>query len=420
MNEPKSQPEAQAPSDLTPQIAKRAYEIHEQRGQQSDAAVQDWEQAEQEIKKDQATAAPKPSSNEESKPETKDPPPSSVKKKALVAGIMTLAVLAILAIGFGLGRWWGNSKKEQNRLVLYGNVDLRQVELAFNDSERIAEVLVQEGDKVKGGQVLARLDTSRLKPNMAAAVAERDAQQAVVERLHHGSRPEEIAQARANVASADADLVNARQQWNRVMALSQLTTGRAISQQDLDEAKAGLDMAQARLEVAQKTLDLSVIGPRQEDIAQGEAQLRANQAQLDLLRQQLADSELVSPCDAVVRSRLLEPGEMITPQRPVFSLAITDPKWVRAYVSDPDLGKIHPGMKASITADSFPGRPFSGWIGFISSVAEFTPKAVETVELRPSLVYEIRVFVQDPQDEMRLGMPATVSLELNPPPRSQP
>ena len=105
---------------------------------------------------------------------------------------------------------------------------------------------------------------------------------------------------------------------------------------------------------------------------------------------------------------------MISPQRAVFNLAITDPKWVRAYVSDPDLGKIHPGMKASITADSFPGRAFSGWVGFISSVAEFTPKAVETVELRSSLVYEIRVFVQDPQDELRLGMPATVALELNP------
>jgi HlyD family secretion protein len=424
------QPEAQAktPSDSTPQIAKRAYEIHEERGQQSDPAVQDWEQAEKEIRRDQtkgepspgAKAEPKPETKAEPKPETKTAPSSSRKKKVVVAGVIVLAVLAILAIGFGVGRWWGNSKKEQNRLVLYGNIDLRQVELAFNDSERISEVLVQEGDKVTRGQILARLDTSRLKPQTAAAAAEMDAQQAVVERLHHGSRPEETAQAQANVASAKADLVNAELQWKRMTALSELTTGRAISQQDIDGAKAGLDMAQARLESAQKGLDLSTIGPRKEDIAQGEAQLRANQAQLDLLRQELADAELISPCDAVVRSRFLEPGEMISPQRPVYNLAITNPKWVRAYVSDPDLGKIHPGMKASITADSFPGRAFSGWIGFISSVAEFTPKAVETVELRSSLVYEIRVFVQDPQDEMRLGMPATVSLELNPPSQSRP
>ena len=242
----------------------------------------------------------------------------------------------------------------------------------------------------------------------------------MVQKLHHGSRPEEIAQAQANVALAKADLVNVEQQWKRLTALSGLTSGRAISQQDLDSAKAALDTAQARLAVAEKALDMSSIGPRTEDIAQGEAQLRVNQAQLDLLRRELADAELVSPCDAVVRSRLLEPGEMVSPQRPVFNLAITDPKWVRAYVSESDLGKIHPGMKASISTDSFPDRTLPGWVGFISSVAEFTPKAVQTQELRPNLVYEIRVFVQDPQDEMRLGMPATVSLELNPPPRSQP
>ena len=426
--EVQSDGQAKTPSDSTPQIAKRAYENHEERGQQSDPAVQDWEQAEKEIRRDQTKGEPapgakveaKPETKAEPKPETKPAPSSSTKKKVLVGGVIILAVLEILAIGFGLGRWWGNSKKDQNRLVLYGNVDLRQVELSFNNSERIAEVLVQEGDKVKCGQILARLDTDRLKPQTAEAEAEVEAQQAMVQKLHHGSRPEEIAQAQANVASAKADLVNAGQQWNRMMALSKLTTGRAISQQDLDGAKAGLDMAQARLEMTQKGLDLSTIGPRKEDIAQGEAQLRVNQAQLDLLRQKLADAELVSPCDAVVRSRLLEPGEMISPQRAVYNLAITNPKWVRAYVSDPDLGKIHPGMKASISADSFPGRAFSGWVGFISSVAEFTPKAVETVELRSSLVYEIRVFVEDPQDELRLGMPATVAFELSPPARNKP
>jgi HlyD family secretion protein len=101
---------------------------------------------------------------------------------------------------------------------------------------------------------------------------------------------------------------------------------------------------------------------------------------------------------------------MASPLRPVFSLAITDPKWVRAYVSEPDLGKVRPGMAASVAVDSFPGRRFDGWVGFISPVAEFTPKAVQTEELRTSLVYEVRVFVKDPADELRLGMPATVTL----------
>ena len=130
------------------------------------------------------------------------------------------------------------------------------------------------------------------------------------------------------------------------------------------------------------------------------------------LHQQLADAELLAPIDAVVRSRLMEPGDMASPQRPVFSLAITDPKWVRAYVSEADLGKVHPGTKATVTVDSFPDRGFDGWVGFISPVAEFTPKAVQTEELRTSLVYEVRVFVKDPADDLRLGMPATVHLAL--------
>jgi HlyD family secretion protein len=348
------------------------------------------------------------------------PPPPPGRKKALVAGVLVVAVLAAIAIGFGLGRLGASSKKGPSQLLLNGNVDLRQVELAFNNSERIAEVLVQEGDKVTRGQILARQDTGRLKPQAAAAEAEVDAQQAAVQKLHHGSRPEEIAQAQANVASAKADEVNAEQQWKRLSALAGQTTGRAISQQDIESAQAALDTAQARLAVAEKGLELSASGPRTEDIAQGEAQLRVKQAQLEFLRKQLADTELVSPCNAVVRSRLMEPGEMASPQRPVLNLAIADPKWVRAYISEPDLGRIRTGMKASISADSFPGRLLPGWIGFISSVAEFTPKAVQTDELRSSLVYEIRVFVQDPLDEMRLGMPATVHLELDPAIRSKP
>jgi HlyD family secretion protein len=193
-----------------------------------------------------------------------------------------------------------------------------------------------------------------------------------------------------------------------------------VSEQDLEAAKAALDSAQAHLAVAQQALELAVIGPRKEDVAQGEAQLRADQAQLELLHRQLADAELVAPSDAVVRTRLLEPGEMVSPQRPILNLAITDPKWVRAYVAETDLGKIHPGMKATVSTDGFPDRPFSGWIGFIASVAEFTPKAVETTELRSSLVYEIRVFVQDPEDDLRLGMPATVTLDLSPAAASKP
>jgi HlyD family secretion protein len=169
-----------------------------------------------------------------------------------------------------------------------------------------------------------------------------------------------------------------------------------------------LDVASAKLAVNQKALELELAGPRKEDIAQAEADLRADEAQLSLLKQELADAELVAPQDGVIRSRLMEPGEMASPATPVFSVAIVDPKWIRAYVSEPDLGKVHPGDGASVMVDSFPDRHFEGWVGFISPVAEFTPKTVQTEELRTSLVYEVRVFVKDPSDDLRLGMPATV------------
>jgi hypothetical protein len=150
-----------------------------------------------------------------------------------------------------------------------------------------------------------------------------------------------------------------------------------------------------------------------EDVAQGEAQLRADQAQLALLQQQLKDADLLAPLDAVVRSRIVEPGEIASPQKAAFTLAITDPKWVRAYVGEPTWARCAKACKATVTVDAFQGRSFPGWVGFISPVAEFTPKSVETTELRSSLVYEIRVFVHDPGDELRLGMPAPCTCPLS-------
>jgi HlyD family secretion protein len=325
-----------------------------------------------------------------------------------------LVVMALLVIGLlaGLAWWFSHRNSAPGEIVLYGNVDLRQVQLSFNNSERIAEVLVQEGERVRKGQVLAQLDTRRLEPQVAEAEAQTAAQRQVVQRLRSGSRPEEIAQARANVDSAKADAVNARQQYERIKSAAEISAGRAVRQQDVDSAKAALQVAEAKLVVNQRALELAVIGPRKEDIAEAEARLRANEAQLALLRQQLVDAQLLAPMDAVVRTRVLEPGDMASPQRPVFSLAITDPKWVRAYVPEPNLGKLHEGMTAAVAVDSFPKR-FEGWVGFISPVAEFTPKTVQTEELRTSLVYEVRVFVKDPSDELRLGMPATVYLNTD-------
>jgi HlyD family secretion protein len=322
--------------------------------------------------------------------------------------IILVAFLALAAAGL---TWWLTHRNApRHDIVLYGNVDLREVDLAFNDSERIARVLVQEGDRVRKGQVLAVLDTERLAPRLAQAEAQAAAQAAVVARMRHGSRPQEIAQARANLELAEANARQARENYRRIRQVFRSSRGRAVSRQDLVNAHAQWDVAKAKVDVSRKSLELAVIGPRKEDIAQAQAMLDADKAQVALLARELADAKLRAPLDAVVRSRIAEPGDMASPQKTAFTLAITDPKWVRAYVSETDLGRVRPGLAATVEVDSFPGKRFQGWVGFISPVAEFTPKTVETQDLRTSLVYEIRVFVKDPGDLLRLGMPATVYL----------
>jgi HlyD family secretion protein len=327
-----------------------------------------------------------------------------MSRRALIVG-----ALALILIAAGTVWWRAQHNQKLSALTLYGNVDLREVDLPFNGSQRIESVLVQEGDEVHRGQVLARLDTSRLIPEVAQAEAQVASQTAVVNKMHNGNRPEEIAEAGANLADAEADALKARRDYERMKVL---LAQHVISGQAFDTTKAATGEANAKVELNRKAYELEVKGPRKEDIDQAEAQLQADQAQLALLRQQLADAQLVAPLDAVVRSRLMEPGEMASPEKPVFSLAIIDPKWVRTYVSETELGWIFPGMSASVAVDTFPNTRFAGWIGFISPVAEFTPKSVETSELRTSLVYEVRVFVKDPADKLRLGMPATVYVPL--------
>lgn len=328
-----------------------------------------------------------------------------------VAARGLITVLAIVALAGACSTYWLTHRaSEPAALVLHGTIDLRQIDLPFNGDERIAAVLVQEGDHVREGQLLARLDTSRLQAEVGQAKAQVTAQESAVDRLHQGSRPQEILQLRASFAAAEAEATNARRLYERQRRLMSLSGDRAVSQNDLDNAESALDVATANATAAKEVLALAVIGPRKADIARGEAQLNASQFHLALLERQLADAELLAPADAVVRARLMEPGEMASPQRPVLSLAIINPKWVRAYIPEPDLGKIQPGEAATIMVDSFPQHRFEGWIGFISPVAEFTPKTVETEALRTSLVYEVRVFVKDPGGLLPLGAPATVHL----------
>jgi len=223
----------------------------------------------------------------------------------------------------------------------------------------------------------------------------------------NGNRPQEIAQARAEVDAARVRADNVRQVLQR---LEKTSGSGATSVQDLDDAKSQLKVELAQLKVREKALNLVLEGTRQEDISSAKHQLEALQAKLALLQVRLGEMSLFAPSAGIIQSRILEVGELAGPTKPAFTLALTDPKWVRAYLPEPMLGRVNLGMKAQVFSDSFPGQPIDGWVGFISPVAEFTPRAVATEDLRTKLVYETRIFVKDKQDRLRLGMPVTVTV----------
>jgi len=321
--------------------------------------------------------------------------------------ITTVILLLIVAVTIGW-RLFATHAKRPNVVTLFGNVEIRDAQLAFKEQERITEVFVDEGERVSKGQVLAQLDENRIKKQIEEAEAIVAAQNEVVKRLENGTRDEEIQQIRAQVAVSLTRLQNDRQ---RLQRLAKTAAIGATSQQGLDDARARVNVERAQLEADHQALKLALAGPRQEEIQEAKARLKARQDALDLLRIRLRDMTLNSPADGIIRSRIMEPGEMATPSAPVLTLALTDPKWVRAYIPEPDLGRISPGMAATVTVDAFPGRGFGAWIGSISPVAEFTPRSVETTDLRTKLVYEVRVFVKDTENQLRLGMPVTVTVD---------
>lgn len=328
-------------------------------------------------------------------------------KKRVPALIVLAAVVVAVVLWLVL-----RSDEDPNTLELHGNVDVRQISLAFDGSGRIDALKVEEGDRVKAGELLAVLDTRTLALEARQAEANVSANRQNLLRMQNGSRPEEIQQARDRLDAAQADATRAAADLARLKQVAESTEGRGVSAQEIDRAASAAKASRAQAEQAREALQLTVKGPRSEDVAASQAQLEASKASLALIRHRIDQGELRAPEDAVVRSRLLQVGDMASPQRPVYELALTSPKWVRVYVNEKDLGRVKPGMAAQVTTDSAPDQPVKGTVGYISSVAEFTPKSVETEDLRTALVYEVRVRVQDEEGRLRLGQPVTVDLKL--------
>lgn len=324
-------------------------------------------------------------------------PPSILRYCAAALGAVIIIVVFFRVRGTG----------DEAAAVLHGNVEIRQVDTGFRVGGRIAAVLAEEGERVQAGQVLARLDTDLLEAETDRIRAQLAQQEATLQRLERGYRSEEIAGARADAAAAAALAENARINLHRVEAMR---SSNAISQKELDNARGTYRNAAAKHKAAREQLALVSAGYREEEILAQRAVVAATRASLQQAVIHLNDAELKAPQDGVVLTRAREAGAIVDTGQTVYTLSLVNPVWLRVYVDEPRLGRIRPGMRVEAETDAAPGRRFAGHVGYIAPAAEFTPKNVETYEVRTSLVYRIRVQVEDPDNIMRQGMPVRVFL----------
>lgn len=323
-------------------------------------------------------------------------PSLSQKKVAIVA------LLAAAAVG-GVGYWhWS---QPQAQLKLYGSIDMRTVDLAFEESGRLQTVLFEEGGSVKAGEVIAKLDDSRYKIARDQAASQVGVAQAQLALLLAGTRAEEIDVARARLKATEANLVLSERTCKRHKDM-----GKASSALARDQACYKASAERAARDEAKRTLEMLLAGTRAEEIEVARATLKQTQTQLADAERALNNCLLYAPADGVIRSRLKEPGDMVGASTPIYEMALMNPLWARVYIDEPNLGRITMGQKVAVSVDSFPDKTFDATVGFISSVAEFTPKTVQTEAIRTNLVYEVRLTVDDPQGLLRLGMPVTALL----------
>lgn len=276
------------------------------------------------------------------------------RKFWLIFLIISISIL-LLSIFF-----WEKGEQNKDELVLYGNVDVRQVDIGFRVAGQVKELLYEEGDVVKKGDLVATLDKSPY--------------------------DRQLAQSKASQAASKVNLENAEILYQR--RLANVRTG-GVSQEELDNARYSRDQLRAILQ--------------------------QNEAAKDVAQYNLSYTEVYAPTDGIILTRIKEPGSTVSANQAVYTISISNPVWIRAFVAEPFLGKVTYGMPAEIYTDTLHGKVYQGKVGFISPVSEFTPKTVETTQLRTDLVYRLRIYVDQPDSGLRQGQPVTVKLKLKQP-----
>ena len=391
-----------------------------------------------------------------------------MKKRILVI------VLVLAAAGAAVYAFRGVGRAPGNRMVVSGNIELTEVNISFKTAGRLIERNVDEGDRVTKGQVIARIDRDQLvaqqsretagwesseaqlaqaetalawqRATMAGDIEQRRADvasnEAKLQELQNGSRPQEKQEARAAVESAQSEFDRAKKDWDRAQPLYKNDD---ISTQQYDQFRNRFESADAALKQAKDREGLVLAGPRVEQINGQQAQVEhargalkmaeansleikrreqelttrraeigRSKASLSLIDSQMADTVATSPVDGVVLVKAADVGEVLAPGTAVVTVGDIDHPWLRGYINETDLGKVKIGSKANVTTDSYPGKIYQGRVTFISSEAEFTPKQIQTQQERVKLVYRIKIQVENPQHELKSNMPADAEIVLEP------
>jgi HlyD family secretion protein len=389
-------------------------------------------------------------------------------RKKLVVGIV-LVLLIVGAYFYLSGR---NGRNPGKAIPVSGNIELTEVNIAFKTSGKLMERTVDEGDVVKKGQVIARLDRDQLlaqrereaaglnsalsqlaqaetslaweKENTAADVEQRKADlnsyQARLQELKNGSRPQEIQEAKAAVDSAQSEYDRAKRDWDRAQTLYKNDD---ISTAQYDQYRNRWESSDAALKQAKERQALVLAGPRVEQIEAAAAQVQRAlgslrmaesnaleikrreqeltfrrseieraKASLALIDTQLSETVAVSPVDGVVLVKAADVGEVLAAGTTIVTIGDINHPWLRAYINETDLGRVKLGAKARITTDSYPGKVYEGLVSFIASEAEFTPKQIQTQEEREKLVYRIKIALTNPHQELKSNMPADAEIPL--------
>lgn len=313
-------------------------------------------------------------------------------------------IILMIIIGIVAGIYYYEENKE-SELVLYGNVDIRTVNLSFRVAGRLDTLQVDEGAPVQKGQLLGKLDDTPYRNALNKAYGERDSAIASLSLMEAGYRAEEIAQAQSDVSLKQAAWQYADSFYKRQQDLA---NRKVISANELDSARNNRNQAAAALKAAQDKLNQYQNGYRKEDIDAARGQVMQAKAAVAQAELNLQDTQLISPSQGTVLTRAVEPGSILSAGSPVFTVSLTNPVWVRAYISETHLSEAVPNREVYLYTDGRKDKPYHGTIGFVSPTAEFTPKSVETPELRTDLVYRLRVVVTDADDALRQGMPVTL------------